>query len=368
MKSKEKETFLKIIKLSIILACFIFVMFQSYQCLNKFIEEPQGTTLKMVASHAKPRPVLSFCSIKKFVDDKLKPCNLSHDEAVKGKWQGNVTACGTPQEMLEDIMKVPSSLVKRVVYITENGTKVNINNDTEKWSWFVRFDFELFPKIIFCQTATLNQTIVYKEIRTQIEDGTEVYLHLPGAFLDGIMLVPGSEAKVTYDILYELFALLDYDGKPCVNEENYLVDQCMMDIWANESLKQFNCVGPIGPMGISDKICTDPEKGQQVLALLQDPEFKKIAEDKCLPSCLRMQISFSKILWAVPDDRPDLKPKYHGRIDSKFKLLVKYSESFYNYSGLSLIAEVGGYVGLFLGISIVQIIDILDWLGRTLMH
>ena len=110
-------------------------MVQSYQCLNKFIEEPQGTTLKMLSSHVKPRPVLSFCSIKKFVDDKLKPCNLSHDEAVKGKWQGNVTACGTPHKMLEDIMKIPSSLVKRVVYITENGTKVNINNDTEKQTW-----------------------------------------------------------------------------------------------------------------------------------------------------------------------------------------------------------------------------------------
>ena len=47
---------------------------------------------------------------------------------------------------------------------------------------------------------------------------------------------------------------------------------------------------------------------------------------------------------------------------------VEKLQTVLSYGLENLIAEVGGYVGLFLGISIVQIIDILDWLGRTLVH
>ena len=41
---------------------------------------------------------------------------------------------------------------------------------------------------------------------------------------------------------------------------------------------------------------------------------------------------------------------------------VKVYERTYDYSQLSFIAEVGGYVGLFLGISINQVINFLDFL------
>ena len=50
-----------------------------------------------------------------------------------------------------------------------------------------------------------------------------------------------------------------------------------------------------------------------------------------------------------------------------FKEYIKVTEAFYLYSTLTLIAEVGGYVGLFLGVSVNQVsglfntmLDVLD--------
>ena len=37
-------------------------------------------------------------------------------------------------------------------------------------------------------------------------------------------------------------------------------------------------------------------------------------------------------------------------------------KAYYAYDELSLIAEIGGYVGLFLGSSVYQITDLLGWL------
>ena len=43
-----------------------------------------------------------------------------------------------------------------------------------------------------------------------------------------------------------------------------------------------------------------------------------------------------------------------------FKRNIKVTEAQYLYSGLSLIAEVGGYVGLFLGVSVNQVTILVD--------
>ena len=45
-------------------------------------------------------------------------------------------------------------------------------------------------------------------------------------------------------------------------------------------------------------------------------------------------------------------------VKMSFKNFVKVSRSMETYSALSLIAEVGGYVGLFLGISVNQISNV----------
>ena len=52
--------------------------------------------------------------------------------------------------------------------------------------------------------------------------------------------------------------------------------------------------------------------------------------------------------------------KNSGRkyIQFKFKENVKVFEAYYTYNELSLIAEIGGYVGLFLGWSVQQLFDI----------
>ena len=41
--------------------------------------------------------------------------------------------------------------------------------------------------------------------------------------------------------------------------------------------------------------------------------------------------------------------------------VIKVYESYYIYSGLSMIAEIGGYVGLFLGISVNQETILMDF-------
>ena len=53
-------------------------------------------------------------------------------------------------------------------------------------------------------------------------------------------------------------------------------------------------------------------------------------------------------------------------LDITFPKNIKVFERSYTYSRLSLLAEIGGYVGLFLGISINQVINLLEYLVTKL--
>ena len=56
----------------------------------------------------------------------------------------------------------------------------------------------------------------------------------------------------------------------------------------------------------------------------------------------------------------------------KFKENIKVIEAYQLYSLLSMIAEIGGYVGMFLGISLLQIRFVLDkllsWIDELWKH
>ena len=56
----------------------------------------------------------------------------------------------------------------------------------------------------------------------------------------------------------------------------------------------------------------------------------------------------------------------NGQLSINFKENIKVNTSYFVYSGLTLIAEIGGYVGLFLGCALWQAPDFIDFLLRKI--
>ena len=63
---------------SISLACFVFVSWQSVQCIQKYIEKPQGTKLTLQHISEIPQfPAITICN--GYDEDHLKKCGLRYD-------------------------------------------------------------------------------------------------------------------------------------------------------------------------------------------------------------------------------------------------------------------------------------------------
>ena len=107
------------------------------------------------------------------------------------------------------------------------------------------------------------------------------------------------------------------------------------------------------------------------------PQHWSNPDDAC-PQALKMykdMFTFSKHNCSSPCHYITTRVRIHresvmGYVNGKRTTLlkikmnehIKVTDEQYLYSGLSLIAEIGGYVGLFLGVSVNQIIDLVDFI------
>ena len=164
----------------------------------------------------------------------------------------------------------------------------------------------------------------------------------------------------SYGIHYEYHELLDYGGSPCNNEKTYQMDACNHNGTEKQSLEEFGCTTPFGPN--KTKICTDANKGKNSSEIYWKFmfDFSKYNYEECYYPCSYFVASTKQDTRKTYDKSPG------SGIHLSFERLIQETKSYYTYSELSLIAEIGGYVGLFLGISVNQMPYLLDILGASL--
>lgn len=130
-------------------------------------------------------------------------------------------------------------------------------------------------------------------------------------------------------------------------------------------MTEVGCTTPYRPD--KSNICTDPEKGKQANDIYKKvKDSQTFAASLCPRSCRYQIIGLSRFEIGEGNGKPlslgNLKEDKSKTLTLTYQKFIKISKSRRSYTFLELIAEVGGYVGLFLGISINQTFD-LTWNG-----
>ena len=115
----------------------------------------------------------------------------------------------------------------------------------------------------------------------------------------------------------------------------------------------YGCTTPFGLC--KDKICNDFENASRVNDMRKIWYSNQIhTKSGCNKPCSYVTLR-SSIVW-----EREKRYKTIMKIKIYFQENIMVTRAYYTYSGLSLIAEIGGYVGLFLGVSINQITNLFD--------
>ena len=113
-------------------------------------------------------------------------------------------------------------------------------------------------------------------------------------------------------------------------------------------MTKFGCSSPFGHIGYLDNICTDNTTGKQAFEMFEKLDDERFYVPECPYPC-----NFIRLSATTTKSRTAATTKKYIKI--YFRQYVKVTEVYFSYTGLELIAEFGGYVGLFLGISVFDI-------------
>ena len=135
-------------KLKINLACFIFVIYQTHNCVQKFLDGPRSTSSSIKHASLYPYTDISFCAdpYDKLIASKLKNCNLTTEDYFQNNiWIGNGTEsyCNDPAELFETLKEGVQSMIYGAImfgFSELNNDIIYIDNETF-WEAKEQLDF-----------------------------------------------------------------------------------------------------------------------------------------------------------------------------------------------------------------------------------
>ena len=220
--------------------------------------------------------------------------------------------------------------------------------------------FQFYPKIkprnIFhvnsfrCYTFSLPASIKTTGITKLLmvfNQNVDLKIHTRGMFFMTTKYINIGIEKIGAVLKYDIFEQLNTKDKPCSPDPEYSKDDCILQQIYFESMKKFGCTTPFGLDKTS--ICLNKTIGGQARLFYDEQILTDSYPQICPNPCSTLTPTFSIT------SRSDNAWSSKALLSIEFPTEVKVIQAYPAYTFLSLIAEVGGYVGLFLGISVLDL-------------
>ena len=269
-----------------------------------------------------------------------------------------MNANGSPKQVFIDITYELHELLEYIIVRTHNA---EVSIDLKEKKKDAKVDIIYYKTFGRCYSIQLGKEIVARGI-----NGIDflsnmnlfIYFHHPGQFhsRSKSKLYTLKGHKYFMDMTYSIMenTLKSESTLPCSDETDFEFDNCFYQAIAQDLMNEFNCVVPFIKTSENNIICvkkSQTEIDEMMLA------FKKsssnIIKGSCMLPCASMDIFFGVLFDGIRNDGKSFLRIY-------LKNNVKFQQTVYDYTLLSLLAEIGGYTGLLLGISVANITTLLE--------
>ena len=192
-------------------------------------------------------------------------------------------------------------------------------------------------------------------------DNYDIFLHEKGQFWprtdmmsfgqpESIQLEREKELQIVFSI--KEITQLNSEKNPCIENEEYSFTKCLRDF----AVRKSNCSISILKGGQDKEECSIEafENYFSLLTKLKTEQIGKIKKESgCYSKCKVRVFSYSKRENWISETKwiseAFLQPK---------SSVVEYLVEYYNFDFQDLISSIGGYVGLFLGWSVLSLVEI----------
>ena len=301
----------------------------------------------------------------------LSNCGIEWGEYKnKAKWSNQtIENCGDPKSLYYNIIWKLEDLISKVDVNSFDMSKTTFKENIT--ALFTPIDSNPYGRCYTFQPPEQSLKDGIYRMKLIFKAEARVFVINNGVFgvkraADSkfIDVYPNKTSRVNVE--YSLYKMLDFQGIPCNNEKGYLLDKCVLNGLEKASLEMIGCVTPFGIT--KENICQDEQVAKRAFQLYNEfrNHYGDLKNVSCLEPCSYMNIKIMKAYETKGyKNRVD---KGQGLVLLSFNGQVHETVAYYSYDELSFIAEIGGYVGLFLGASIYQTADLFQFLTGVLQR
>ena len=345
----------------IVIVCTGVLISQIVQCVEKYMSRNTGTAEKYEHVSEIVFPEMTICPTYPYKLEVLQENGIAGTNNIQlgAQWISNDSRT-SPRELYDDVTIPIDEIVHSVRFYLEqllDGKNV----------------IDLKPNDVVCKSERLFRAKPYYwngncyglvmpscyskagplEVVIEFYDKTDIFIHHEGQFLS-----PNSRNRVDVDkgkfikiaINHEVVQLLsDEDYGSCVDtfDPDPTYDDCMYSNLHRLMTEQVGCTVPW--LRDKDKICDDPVKSKAAFNVYQ--QNRRNQDYICPKSCLFTNVYFGP---PVTGNNDPVRSQYAWAV-FYFRRDIKVTREYVLYTFLSLAAEVGAFVGLILGVSLVNL-------------
>ena len=334
----------------IFISCGSFTTWQTIKCIEKYVADPHATLLELTNIYESSQPEITFCidRLEAFNQSILEECGIDH--YLSGPWSSEL--CPNPKELRDKLGIRSDQIIQLATALSTEKLRTKVL-DKNEWkqlrSWCITLDLNVM---------TNDEKVAYNILTFKLNLNATVYFHTKGKFTDTYKgLEINTKTLTELDFGYEIVKLQSTEHATCNDDDNYSKDDCVLQEMYDTSMDTIGCTTPLGH--IHDHICTTPDEAQKASKIYVDILVRN--NYNCMDPCNTILTHYSII-------RKESTRKNLSELKINFPKKIKTVTSYQAYSFLSLIAEIGGYVGLFMGVSVLDIINVVNFLAIIQPH
>ena len=337
------EYFKKSQNVAISIICVIFFLIQGFGSIKQFLKEETGTRSYYLPMNDIDFPDFMICPNELYITKNLQSngINSKKEYIYDTKWSSNdttKTAEDLYHDITIDILKVVENITVRIKTPFNGSSEIFVGNMGKNISLGNIFSFEDHYKFGRCIKFTMPSWIVKAfphRVLFLFNKDVTIFPHQRNQFQNRDFR-QALQVNNSYELEYSIIKRL----KGCKEISNF--DHCIIKNIQDFMMKNIGCTVPWLPN--KSQICTNQSLKKEAFKYYRE-NIENIG-NICQKPCQVMKVS-ADILQNIVIRKQI--------IIIHFKSEVMVLEDYFLQTPLDLLANIGGYIGLFLGVSLIQL-------------